>query len=182
VTPLVLVQQCLLHNNPTCRPKAATNEQLNVPSIPLNSQAVLTRRQQVTPGHFYDQTHTTAHDAYGPFLKLVAPLPNRLCFKNDDAVAIICTACSALFPPGSGGSRMAIDHARKKHNSKQVHANGGIKRTPPPPPGPGPQGPNGWYGNGPNGGGMNGGGMYGGGMFHGGTFGGGMYGNGGGWV
>jgi len=118
---------------------------------------------------------------HGPFLKLVAPLPNRLCFKNDDAVAIICTACSALFPPGSGGSRMAIDHARKKHNSKQVHANGGIKRTPPPP-GPGPQGPNGWYGNGPNGGGMNGGGMYGGGMFHGGTFGGGMYGNGGGWV
>jgi hypothetical protein len=70
---------------------------------------------------------------------------------------------------------MAIDHARKKHNSKQLHANGGIKYSmPPSTPPPGPQGPNGWYGNG------GGGGMYGGGMYHGGAFRGSMFGNGGG--
>jgi hypothetical protein len=113
--------------------------------IVLETNGVLSRRQQVTPAHCYDQTHSTAHDAWGVFLKLVGPLPNRVGYKNHDAVAIVCTACSSLFPPGNSGSRMAIDHARKKHNSKQLHANGGIKRSmPPPTPPSGPQRPNGW--------------------------------------
>jgi hypothetical protein len=120
--------------------------------IVLETNGVLSHHQQVTPApHCYDQTHSIAHDAWGVFLKLVGPLPNRVGYKNHDAVAIVCTACSSLFPPG-------------------------IKRSmppPTPPPPPGPQGPNGWYGNG------GGGGMYGGGMYHGGAFAGSMFGNGG---
>jgi hypothetical protein len=120
------------------------------------------------PAHCHDQTHSTAHDAWGVFLKLVGPLPNRVGHKNHDAVAIVCTACSLMIPPSTAGSRMTIEHAHKKHNCKQLRANGGIKRSmPPPTPPPGLLGPNGWYGNG-------------GGMYHCGAFRGSMFGNGGG--